>query len=691
MTENADVTEIAVLRRTTRDIVALSSLLSSWVQHSPSQIAESLAETLAISLDLELAYVQIAGSETRIETAYTRKGFLTKNLLDNLSEQLRPIIEAKVLSLSLPDFFCSEIIQLHLSSIGSDFKGGILVVGSNRKNFPMETERLVLNVATNQANATILHKWAHERAEESEERLGLAHSLAEREQLLFENNPLPMWIFDPHTLNFLDVNGTAILDYGYSKEEFLSMKLTDIRPKEDIEKFRQALKKTFTSHRRYNRASFRHLKKDGTIIHVEVSTHDLDLNGRRVRMAAVIDVSRKVEIESKQQELMDSLKIAKDEAEHANELKSSFLANMSHEIRTPLGIMIGFTDLILEPNLSVDDRNQYASVVKRNGEQLSVIINDILDLSKVEAGFLKVDLNEFSLRNLVEEVLSTFSAKAAGKGLSLEFQEDANAKDQIISDSVRLKQILLNLISNSVKFTHAGYVKLSVQTEKDKIHFEVSDSGIGIPIHEQEKLFKPFTQVDASSTRKFGGTGLGLALSKKLAHLLGGDLELKISMVDRGSTFSLSIANHLSFADRSEKKSFQCTVAAHTPEVNGLQNLQILLVEDSPDNQYLILRALSKKGAIIDVAENGIIGVEKALKRNYDIVLMDIQMPVMDGYTATQKLREQGYCKPILALTAHAMSEARKKCLEVGYTDYLTKPIDFNDLIMKIEKYSRSE
>ncbi len=383
----------------------------------------------------------------------------------------------------------------------------------------------------------------------------------------------------------------------------------------------------------------------------------------------------------------EDLTRAKEEAEKANQLKSAFLANMSHEIRTPLGVMMGFSDLISDPEISSVEKKQYAQTIKRNGEQLSLLINDILDLSKVEAGHLKVEIIDFSLRTVIEEVLSVMNVKAMEKGLRLSLKIDTSIMDQITSDPTRLRQILFNMLSNAVKFTAKGEITLSAVHNDGMLELEVQDTGIGIAKESQTELFKPFHQADESITRKFGGTGLGLALSKRLAKLLGGNLSLKESILGQGSTFKLIVKNQMSNPSREsvKKKKAEPAVADANQSLDGVS---VLLVEDSPDNQHLISRILIKRGAKVEFADNGLVGVEKALQGHYDILLMDIQMPVLDGYSATQRLREAGYRIPIIALTAHAMSEVRKKCLDVGCTDHLPKPVNIGDLVSTVAKYT---
>jgi len=510
-----------------------------------------------------------------------------------------------------------------------------------------------------------------------------------RYQLLFDYSPLPKWIFDLETLRFMDVNYAAIKLYGYSKDEFLQMSVTDIRLPEVTAYFYE----TITAEKVRPLPPIRHMKKDGSIIVVEISAFDVTISGRKVRICALIDMTERAANEIELQELLVSLQLAKEDAERANRLKSAFLANMSHEIRTPLGAIVGFTDLLRDPSLSKEEHSNYIKIVTRNGEQLSAIINDILDLSKVEAGHLTLEFTETRLDEIVTDVVSLLRVKANEKDLALEYLVEDSAIESIVTDSLRLRQILMNIIGNAVKFTHAGSVKVRRFSQMDatggvQVFFEVSDTGIGVPTAEVERIFEAFVQADGTLVRRFGGTGLGLALSRQLARSLSGDVVILQTAVNKGSTFLISVP------DQPQKKVIG---ESHWKEMDGpteiaagvLDGVRVLIVDDSPDNRKLIWHFLTKYGAIVDFAENGLLGCNKALLEDFDVVLMDIQMPVMDGYTATQKLREAGYRKPIIALTAHAMSEVRKKCLNVGCTDHLTKPIKPIDLISAISKYAQ--
>lgn len=517
-----------------------------------------------------------------------------------------------------------------------------------------------------------------------------------RYQVLFDHSPLPKWIFNLETLHFADVNLAALKLYGYSKEEFLALKANDLRPAGDSPEFLGDLKDDGLKENAGIQRRFRHLKKDGTIIEVEVSALDLILDGQKNRIGAVMDVTERVAWEAKQKKLLRSLKAAKEEAEKANQLKSAFLANMSHEIRTPLGAMIGFADLLKDQSLTETERSNYTDILARNGEQLSVIINDILDLSKVEAGHLSLEFTEVDPEQVAREVVALLRVKSKEKNLALELISDEKVPSVIVSDPTRIRQVLLNLVGNAIKFTQFGSVKIKIYSgvnsrNKTFIGFEVSDTGIGISEAHRERIFEVFVQADGSMTRRFGGTGLGLALSRKLARALGGDVSVIESKEHQGSRFLFQIEDqpdHLRFKAKVQKDE---KVAEIKLTENLLAGIKVLVVDDSPDNHQLLWRYLNKYGAVVDSAENGFLGFSKALVGNHDIVLMDIQMPAMDGYTATQKLREAGFRKPIIALTAHAMDEVRKKCLNIGCTDHLPKPINSTKLVQTVAKYTKVE
>lgn len=382
------------------------------------------------------------------------------------------------------------------------------------------------------------------------------------------------------------------------------------------------------------------------------------------------------------------LKNAKEDAEVANETKSAFLANMSHEIRTPLGAVIGFSELLLDGRMSANEKQRTIEIITRNGKLLSKIINEILDLSKVEAGKLEVEKSEFRLLDTINEIVVLLSLDASAKGVSLNLKVEGHPPKIVRTDTVRLRQILFNIVGNAVKFTEKGSVDIIVRTaptDVSKINLLIKDTGNGITLEQASRLFSPFTQADITTTRKFGGTGLGLVLSKKLAQALGGDVTLLESSLGQGSTFSITFTHgqlQSGFIENETPDPLLTIDPLRTdPGKKTLEKLNILLVDDSPDNLALIQRILKLAGAKVDLASNGKEAVSKALIGKFNVILMDLQMPQMDGYEATKELRKHGYKRPIIALTAHAMKEERVRCLQNGFDEHLTKPVDRGELI----------
>jgi CheY-like chemotaxis protein len=361
---------------------------------------------------------------------------------------------------------------------------------------------------------------------------------------------------------------------------------------------------------------------------------------------------------------------------------------MSHEIRTPLWVILGMTEALRQQGLSDQDRQRFLETIERTGHDLTRIVNDLLDISKIEANHMEIELSRFNLRGFISDLKTTLVSQLAKNQNRLIIEESINADSEIVTDRLRLRQILLNLLGNALKFTKQGTVTLKCVLKDRQLDFFVTDTGIGISKENGSELFKPFSQIDPSTTRKFGGTGLGLFLSKRLANILHGDLVLDKSALGKGSRFHLRVHVEVAESLKPEKvlqlKPEAAKPSSSTP--NGeLLGKKVLVVDDAPDNRILFQYFLKKWGVEVTFAENGQEGMEKALEHQFDVVLMDMQMPILDGYEATKRLRSMGYNKPIVAVTAHAMKEDRDHCLEVGCNDYVSKPIQ-SDTLYKLIK-----
>lgn len=377
--------------------------------------------------------------------------------------------------------------------------------------------------------------------------------------------------------------------------------------------------------------------------------------------------------------------IERESAEQASEAKNLFLANISHEMRTPLNAILGFAELLASSDLTAKQREEYLAIVKRTGSTLTSIINDILDIAKIEAHQVHVTMTSFQLNRLIADIKSLLQVRCYEKGIQLYFIKKGDIADVIQSDPARLRQILINLIGNAIKFTHRGSVTVNYEATPPYLTFAVTDTGGGISEEQRSRLFKPFSQGDDSVRKKYGGTGLGLMISQRLARLLGGNVELAESKLGVGSTFVAQIAYHPAEADPS-----QLTAESTTATEDNLEKFsgkKILVVEDTVDNQTLVRLFLAKTEAQIDFVSNGRDGVDAALKTPYDIILMDMQMPVMDGFTATKEIRKGGTKAPIIAMTGYAMKKDQDRCFEVGCTDYIAKPFDRSTLLKSILKY----
>lgn len=477
----------------------------------------------------------------------------------------------------------------------------------------------------------------------------------------------------------LFANHAAEMMFGYSREEMVEKTINFLIPAALQSQGFDLLEMTRKD------LEFQGLHRNGQAFPLEVSFGELTSEGQRTFTGIVRDITERKKIE-------EAWRRAKEGAEAANQAKSLFLANMSHEIRTPLNSIMGFMELLFDKTYSEEEKLQFAGAIRRNAQLLLQLIDDILDLSKVEAGKIDFERIPCSLSVLMRNIELLMGHKAKEKGIFLRIQSEDGVPDTITTDPTRLQQILINVIGNAIKFTSRGgvSVKLTGKTLPESrdylLEILVQDTGRGIPKENREHLFKPFSQADSSTTRKYGGTGLGLILSRRLAVALGGNVELVQSEPNCGSTFSITIRTQSVKGSFKARDTLEPDLARRESlnEANKFWGLNVLIVDDSPDNQILLSQIMGQYGTQVTVAENGEEAIREALSKSFDIVFMDLQMPVKDGFTATRELRSRGYSTPILAISAAAMKEDREHALKAGCNDHLTKPINIHNLVKTV-------
>jgi PAS domain S-box-containing protein len=472
--------------------------------------------------------------------------------------------------------------------------------------------------------------------------------------------------------------------YQWCADEILGKNISmTIVPADRIERTHQVIEEIRRTG--YSEGEFLVKRKDGSIFPAYYIFNLLkDACGKDFGFVSVsTDITERKRAE-------EDLRDAKERAESATKAKSEFLANMSHEIRTPMNAVIGMTGLLLDTELSLDQRD-FVETIRSSGDSLLSLINNILDFSKIEGGKLEIEKLPFNLAECIEASIDLVAEMAARKGLSLSYSIDYNVPPTIMGDVTRLRQVLVNLLSNAVKFTESGEVSIFACSKKNgifnEIHFSVNDSGIGIEKDHIERLFHSFSQLDSSITRKHGGSGLGLAISKRLVEMMGGKI-WAVSSPDEGSTFHFTIeaesARDSGYIEQKPKIMNTYAIERHT--------LRVLLVEDNLVNQKVALLMLERIGYRADVAANGLEALKALDMHPYDIVFMDVQMPEMDGLEASRQIRMSPGRQPyIIAMTAHALKGDREMCIESGMDDYISKPVKIEELQMALEKAQRRQ
>jgi len=475
----------------------------------------------------------------------------------------------------------------------------------------------------------------------------------------------------------------------YSEEEILGQMVDDLLANDSIKEEARMLS-LCASAGEVATTETQRLRKDGSLVDVRINGVQVVVDGEPTGIVAIyedITDRKRSELElSAEKELSERMisvaTKAKEEADRANRAKSEFLANMSHEIRTPMNAILGMTELALDTELNAEQLD-YLTTVQSSAKALLGVINDILDFSKVEAGKLTLSPVDFDLHDLLDSTQALFAEQAQSQGVTLAYRVDDDVPQAIHADSERLRQILINLVGNALKFTPEGEVVVEAELEdglSSSLHFSVRDTGVGIRSEKQQLVFDSFAQADTSTSRKYGGTGLGLAISSRLTHLMGGRIWLE-SAVGVGTTLHFTIgietAQQLPQQDRSRRGSVKA--GSETG-----RSLHILLAEDNRVNQKLAVRLLENRGHSVHVVSDGHAAIEAFDRRVFDAVLMDVQMPRMDGLRATALIRDHrndwARNTPIIALTAHAMAGDRERCLDAGMNAYLSKPIDSKKL-----------
>jgi PAS domain S-box-containing protein len=492
---------------------------------------------------------------------------------------------------------------------------------------------------------------------------------AERFEVLFENSPLPTWVYDVDTLRFLEVNRAAVQKYGYSREEFLSMRITDIRPEEDVHGLLEELKKERPV---FKAAERRYRGKDGQVTPVEATSHLLELDGRKVAIVVVQDLTQR-------KQAQDILVRSKEDAEQATRFKDQFLSTMSHELRTPLNAILGFSDLVVDERYGPLNTRQrrYIEYIRTSGRHLLRLINDILDLSKIQAGRFELSLTSVQVKDVFAEVVSALRPLAEQKSQTL--VQSVNRSLFVRADPTRLKQVLFNLVGNAIKFTpDAGLIRLSAVVRDDQVSLEVSDSGPGIPLDEQQRIFEPFYLLRNPGEVK-EGTGLGLAISQRLVELHGSQLQLE-SQLGQGSRFHFSLSVVSASAKGAEDPE-QTRVASKEAPV-------ILVIEDDPVTIQLISLQLSSSGYEVVCCQDSRKACELAADLQPDAITLDLLMKPKNGWEVLVELKGNQRTEKIPVIVLTIVDQPGMGAV-LGADEYLVKPVEREAFMAALERCLR--
>lgn len=666
-----------ILENCSVELFTLNNDLRKVVANKTKEVKEtsSKMENIVDNISEVIFQTNFSGEWLYLNSAWNKiTGFTTEKSLNcNVFEFIHPD-DAENCRLSLRDLIESKISfvfnELRVVTISGSYKWCEATIRVTRDS----------DGRRNGFTGTLKDITTRKRLEEEK------NKTEEKFKLIFEKSSVAYLIVKES--RFIECNQACLDLYGVRESaNFIGKYVKDFSPKYQpdgvlsVEKAKERIDECKTNG--YAKFDWMHIRENGTEFPVEVALNTVPLMDGNVLFVVLNDLSDRKRVE-------EELIIAKDKAEEATSVKAQFLSTMSHEIRTPMNAVIGVTHLLSEDNPR-EDQIQNINILKLSADNLMTLINDILDFSKIEAGRVDIEFIEFNFRKLITNIASGFEIKSREKGLGFIVEIDPKIPSYLIGDPTRISQVLNNLCSNAVKFTDSGNVRVAVSyqekcDDKVKLKFEIKDTGVGIPEDKQDQIFKSFSQADSNTNRLYGGTGLGLTISKKLIEIMGGCINVK-SDLEFGTTFFFDLSLTIS---HKSKPTLDLSIDS-SQNIDKIRGLHILLAEDNEMNILILKQFLKKWEITYEIAMNGEVAVEKVQAGNFDMVLMDLQMPVLDGYQATQCIRSLSDDKfreiPILAITASAFNEIRKRVLAAGMNDFVTKPINPEDLFQKIEKY----